>query len=66
MSVTAGMTLGPSRCYGFRIPPVLGGSYDLENVVTISQVERYSVMADICRQIKDVPDGTRVKLVVTD
>jgi hypothetical protein len=64
--VAAGMTLGPDRCYGFKIPPVLGGSYDLENVATISLVERYASMADICRQIKDVPDGTPIKLVVTD
>jgi hypothetical protein len=64
--VAAGMISTLDRCYRFKIPPVLGGSYDLENVATISLVERYSSMADICRQIEDVPDGTPVKLIVTD
>jgi hypothetical protein len=64
--VAAGMILTPERCYGFKVPPVLGGSYDLENVVTVPLIERYSLMADILRQIKDVPDGTPVKLVLTN
>jgi hypothetical protein len=64
--VAAGTTLGPNRCYGFKIPPVLGGSYDLENVATCDLAVYYSMLADIQRQIKNVPDGTRVKLVVTD
>jgi len=64
--VAAGMTLGPDRCYSFTIPPVLGGTYAFDNVFTVSLAERYSLMADICRQIKDVPDGAPVKLVVTD
>ena len=25
-----GMNLGPSQCYGFKIPPVLGGKYEVE------------------------------------
>jgi hypothetical protein len=64
--VAAGMTLAPDRCYGFKIPPMLGGTYDLDNAFTVGLAERYSLMADICRQIKGVPDGTPVKLVVTD
>jgi Domain of unknown function (DUF1851) len=65
-AVAAGITLGPGRCYGFKILPVLGGSYDLENVATYDLAVYFSMLADIQRQIKDVPDGTPIKLVVTD
>jgi hypothetical protein len=64
--VAAGVVFAPDRCYGFKIPPVLGGSYDLENVAACNLAVYFSMLADIQRQIKDVPDGTPVKLVVTD
>jgi hypothetical protein len=47
--VAAGMTFAPDRCYGFTIPPVLGGAYDLDNVQGLA--ERYLLMADVYRQI---------------
>jgi hypothetical protein len=30
--VSAGMGLQPGQCYGFKLPPVLGGQYAVENV----------------------------------
>ena len=62
--VKAGVKIGPNQCYGFKIPPMLGGSYDIENVVLIGLHENYAMLADLCRQTVDLPDGTRVKLVI--
>ena len=62
--VAAGRTLAPGRCYGFKIPPVLGGSYGLDNIVTISITERLAWAADLQQQIADVPDGGKVRLLV--
>ena len=62
--VAAGKTLSPGRCYSYVIPPVLGGSYELNNIITLSIVEHYGVYGSFHRQIKDLPDGTRVKLKV--
>jgi len=60
----AGMLLGPDQCYGFKIPPLLGGEYTVENISPIGLSEYYSFMAEICRQTKDLPDGTKVRLVI--
>jgi hypothetical protein len=50
---SAGMTLGRQECYGFRIPPALGGRYQVANLVPTHLAVHYSFQAYICRQ-KDV------------
>jgi hypothetical protein len=62
--VAAGKTLNQGECYTFRIPPVLGGDYTVENSAVISISEHYSFCASIHEQIKDVPDGTKVTITV--
>lgn len=62
--VAAGIGLGPNECYGFKIPPILGGEYALDNIAPINLAEHYSFLADICMQTKDLPDGTKVEIVV--
>jgi hypothetical protein len=62
--VAAGVALWPSQCYGYKIPPVLGGEYTVENVAPTDLSVYYSFMADICRQTKDLPNGTKVKLII--
>jgi hypothetical protein len=46
----AGMTLGPQECYGFRIPPTLGGAYEVSNLKPTSLAVHYSYQAYICKQ----------------
>ncbi|MCQ9372864.1 DUF1851 domain-containing protein [Methyloversatilis sp. XJ19-13] len=58
--------LQESQCYGFKVPPMLGGKYTLDNVEPTDLSVHYSILADIHRQTKDLPDGTQVKLVVTE
>lgn len=62
--VAAGMRLGSDQCYWYKIPPVLGGKYVVENIAAISLRECYSFVADIHAQIRDMPDGTKVRLLV--
>lgn len=62
----AGMSLGPSQCYGFKIPPVLGGKYEPANVVPTDLAVHYAFLADIYKQTKDLPDGTPIKAVVVE
>jgi hypothetical protein len=62
----AGMHPGPSQCYGFKIPPVLGGNYELANVELTDLAVHYSFLADIYRQTKDLPDGAQIQTVVVD
>lgn len=62
--VAAGMILGPNQCYGYRMPPMLGGGYEIGNFVPLNIAEHYSFLADIWQQAKDIPDGTPVEIVV--
>jgi len=62
--VAAGKLLKEGRCYSFVLPPVLGGDYTVENTSDLNVVEHFGVYASIHRQIKDLPDGTRVNLKV--
>jgi hypothetical protein len=46
----AGMVLGQHECYGFRIPPALGGHYEVANLVPTHLTVHYSYQAYICKQ----------------
>ncbi|MGE3104768.1 MAG: DUF1851 domain-containing protein, partial [Lysobacterales bacterium] len=62
----AGMELGASQCYGFKVPPVLGGEYEVANVEPTDLAVHYSFLADIYKQTKDLPDGTSIKAFVVE
>jgi hypothetical protein len=60
----AGLKLSPNQCYGFKIPPMLGGNYEVENLEPTDLSIHYSFLADIFRQTKDLPAGTKVRIVL--
>jgi hypothetical protein len=60
----AGLALSQHQCFHFKIPPLLGGDYSVDNVAPIALREYYSAMAELCRQAEDLPNGTKVELVV--
>jgi hypothetical protein len=64
--VRTGLVLGEGQCYGYRIPPFLGGEYTVGNTVTMDLVENYGFLADLWQQTKELPDGTRVRIVVKE
>ncbi|MGA9672337.1 MAG: DUF1851 domain-containing protein [Terracidiphilus sp.] len=59
----AGLTIGPNQCYGFKIPPMLGGSYEVENMEPTDLSVHYTLLGEICEQTKDLPRGTTVKRI---
>jgi hypothetical protein len=61
--VKAGMKIGPNQCYGFKIPPMLGGTYEVENMEPTLLSVHYSLLGEICEQTKDLPRGTKVKRI---
>lgn len=61
--VAAGMQLGPNQCYGFNVPPMLGGEYSVDNMEPTDLVVHYGILADVHRQTKDFPDGTPIRVV---
>jgi hypothetical protein len=49
-----------------RTPFVLGGDFVLENLYAANQIELMRFRGYLALQIKDLPDGAKVKLTVTD
>lgn len=47
---SAGMTLAEHECYGFKIPPTLGGKYEVSNLKPTHLAVHYSYQAYICKQ----------------
>lgn len=61
--------LGPApdgHCYCLKIPAVLGGAYDADNFGTIPLPELVAFSGGVARQIKDLPDGTRIEFRFSD
>ncbi len=46
----AGMNLSAHECYGFKIPPSIGGRYEVSNLVPTRLAVHYSYQAYICKQ----------------
>ena len=54
--------LEPRQCYGYGVPVILQGEYTLENTRVLQVEEQYAFLADLHRQIRDLPDGTQIRL----
>jgi hypothetical protein len=61
--VGAGMIPGPGECYGYKLSPVLGGDYVVNNIAVLPVHEHYGFNAELHEQIKDLPNGAEVRLV---
>ena len=55
-----GMRPGADECLSFKHPPVLGGQFDPDNFETCSVLVHFSIMGQIHRQVKDLPEGTKI------
>lgn len=58
--------LGPNRCFCLKVPAVLGGSYDKDNIGVIAISELIRSSGDLAHQIKYLPDGDELKLTISD
>ncbi len=63
--VASSLTLSPGQCYAFRVLPVFGGEFKIDNVM-FSKLHGYVEFAGLVHeQIRNLPDGSSVELVVT-
>lgn len=58
------LPLGQKYC--LKVPGILGGAYELENIGTVPFDELISFSGDLGYQCKDLADGTQVILEVVD
>lgn len=59
--------LGPlkkGRKYYLVIPGIIGGKYDASNMQTLALPELIGIRGDFAKEIKDLPDGTEVRIEV--
>jgi hypothetical protein len=61
-AVAGGIRLEPRQCYGYGVPVILQGEYTLENTRVLQVEEQYAFLADLHHQIRDLPDGTQIRL----
>lgn len=60
--------LGPlteGRKYCLKIPGIVGGEYGGSNLASVSLVELVRFSGDVAKQIKDLPNGAKVKFEIT-
>ena len=62
----SGLKLKQNQVFSYTTLPILGGRYDSENMYPLDLYEHYSLSGEIHFKLKDLPDGTDVKIVVTD
>jgi hypothetical protein len=62
--VKQGIVPGSGQCYAFKIPPFLGGQYEVPNVYVANVPEYYAFLADLWKQTRDLADGSRVRVMV--
>ncbi len=56
----AGKTLAPGQVFGYATPPVLGGGFDLDNLVATDIAVHFSISGQVHRQVKDLPEGASI------
>jgi hypothetical protein len=62
----AKMELASNQCYGFKVPPLLGGPYDLSNIEPVDIAAHYSRLSSLYKKAADLPDGTSLKAALTN
>jgi hypothetical protein len=55
-----GLIPAPGQVYGFKTPPVLGGTLDLGNVEVIDFVVGLHLAGQLHDQVRRLPPGTRI------
>lgn len=64
--VAKGMKLDHGGCYSYTLLPILGGDYSVDNTWIAPVREHYGLLASLHEQIKDLPDGTPVRIRVVE
>jgi hypothetical protein len=59
-------SLTEGRCYCLKVPAVIGGKYEAENLATISKDELIGFSGRMAEQIQDVPDGGQIQIEIVD
>src|SRR5262249_18073796 len=60
----AGKVLGEGQCYSFVALPIFKeGKYSVENLFQVDAREHYGLTGSVHKQIRDLPDGSKVRII---
>jgi hypothetical protein len=62
----SGKELKDGQLYSYKKLPIIGGEYTVENFAPLDIVEHFGYTGDIHKQIKDLPDGTKVEIKIVE
>jgi len=60
--VQAGKVLKQNEVYSYKRLPVLGGEYSIDNIEPLDLSVHFVLSGQICEQIQNLPDGTKVNI----
>lgn len=63
---TQGLTLGINQVFSYKKMPVLGGQYSVDNIEPLDIEVHFQLTGIIGEKIKDLPDGTKINIKLTD
>jgi hypothetical protein len=61
-----GMDVNPGQCYGYKLPPVVGGSIEVSNMEPTNLLLHFGLLGQLHRGVKNLPDGTPIRRFVSD
>jgi len=64
--VDSGITLDSDEVYSYKKLPLIGGEYSVENLEPTNISVHFAISGQIAEQVKNLPDGTPVKIVLKD
>ncbi|MCM5530643.1 T6SS immunity protein Tdi1 domain-containing protein [Parasegetibacter sp. NRK P23] len=62
--IDSGKTLKENEVYSYKQLPILGGEYSVDNIDPTDMSIHFAFCGQICEQIKNLPDGTKVNIKV--
>jgi hypothetical protein len=56
----AGLVLGADQVYDFKVPPIHGGQFAIDNILPMDFVASLHIAGQLLRQVKSLPPGTKI------
>ncbi|RYZ27121.1 MAG: DUF1851 domain-containing protein [Chitinophagaceae bacterium] len=59
-----GMILKENQVYSYKLLPILNGDFSTDNFEMTDMSVHFSITGQICKQVKDMPDGTPISVAI--
>ena len=59
----SGVRLARGQCFSYKVPPMLSGQWEASNFEPTDLSVHFSILGQVCHQVRDLPEGTSVSSV---